>query len=118
MIRLFKGVLVIRIFRNKSQNRQVELCIFPPFKSIPMHIHEYEDIELMHVFGKALYRIKKRGRSILYGATTRKDFLNLFTINANEPHGAIIGWTGLVTLSIQKWKKDMDSVTKDFKEVI
>lgn len=118
MIKLFKGVLVVRLWRGQSH--QAELCIFPPWvKGIPLHQHKESDIELIHLFGKASYyrqESKERGNSASYYATG-KDFLRSFSIPKGTWHSALIKF-GLVTLSIQKWNTTtkMTSVTQDYYE--
>lgn len=113
--KLFKGVLVQRLYRKG--NLQLELCIFPPFKKIPYHTHEKSDIEILHLWGKASYGRIHNNDSRHYDAGF-KDIGRCFSVPAYSLHGAAISWTGLITVSIQRWKNssDMNSVTQDYHE--
>lgn len=121
MIRIFQGVLVIRLLR--WDNHQLELCIFPPFKVIERHKHDESNIELLHIWGKAAYerwQWFEDKKSMTYnGHVTRlfKDCFRFFTIPKGAWHAAKIGWTGLITISCQTWDKTkpVTSVTEDFK---
>lgn len=116
MIRIFKGVLVLRLWR--SVKRQIELCIFPPFKRIPDHYHCDSNIELMHLWGNALYSRTSVGIHKSAKANLRHIGIS-YSIPCFSVHSAEIGWLGLITLSHQRWINERmpESVTKDYHEV-
>lgn len=113
---LFKdNIMVFRVY--KKGNKQIELCIFPPFKGeISCHYHKEEYIELMHLWGFVTYRRIYKGLDRSH-TTTLKDTGRKFSIPSESVHSAFIGWSGLITLSIQTWKTEVKSVTKDYYEV-
>lgn len=114
MFKIFNGCLVVRLWR--SFNKQVELCVFPPFKNIKYHFHKHEDIEVVHIFGKVNYFRIKDYKIRTYAAGF-KDIFRSFSVPRMSLHAAKISWTGLVTLSVQKWVNfEVSSVTEDYFE--
>ncbi len=115
MIILFKGVLVVKIWKwNKTQ---IELCIFPPNKLVESHKHDDEDIELCHIWGCAHYVRCSDDLDIREHRANFRDMGRFFTIPRGYWHSAKVGAWGLITLSCQRWTTEPSSVTQDYIEL-
>lgn len=113
MIKIFQGCLVVRLWR--SSFKQVELCMFPPFKRIDYHYHKLEDIEVCHLWGVANYYRLHNYKVAAYKTRIFRDFGRCFSVPRLALHAATVSWTGLVTLSIQNWHGvKQTSVTTDY----
>lgn len=107
----FKDKNII-VLLHRWNNLQVELCIFKPNQHVKWHMHKFQDIEVMHLWGYGTYRRKDKDRG--YRATF-KDMFKKFSIPANIMHSAYIGGCGIITLSIQRWNTvKPTSVINDF----
>ena len=100
-------------------NLTMELWFCPPGYRIEEHSHPHEDIELVFLWGEALFKStsKRKGNlSQSFYATSPHDTLKHFTVESGDVHSFVVSRKWLVFLNIARWKDGYipTSAAKDF----
>jgi len=103
----------ISIYRWKQFT--IELWFVPPGYSIPKHSHPREDIELYHVFGKAVF-CREFGNDLAKVTMPLWSKLKHFTVPQGWDHWFETNTTWLVFFNVAKWDclQNPTSASKDF----
>lgn len=98
------GITLFSLFKWK-----IELWFCPPFSKVPEHTHPHVDIELIPLYGSAIF--SRNG--VLY-PLCRGRLFKCHTVKHNDRHYFVVSSKWLIFLNWEKWLDNKTSAAVDF----